>query len=159
MVQARFSAPAGTKRRLMLLLVIAVFVAVYPIRFDLQFFRPELIALWSFTLGYVYGYRTPLVWLLVIGLVQSVLEGSIFGAHSLALIFIAASTASVSQRLRGGSEAQRVLWLLLMVVVHQGLMGWIAMIAGKPPSSLFTLLVPAVVTALAWLPIRRWLQL
>lgn len=156
---ARFSVPFGTKRRLIYLLIVGLLVLVIPISFDYSFLRPELIPLWVFLIAYIYSYKMSLALVLLIGLIQGIIEGAIWGAHALALIFIAMSTVNVSRRLRGGSMAQRLAWVFLMVAAQQGLLSWISLMADLPSLSVSEIIVPALLTACLWLPISRWFRL
>lgn len=155
----RFAVPQGTKKRLVYLLVLAVVAVVLPIPFALSFLRPELIALWVLFIAYIYSYQVSLILVFFLGLAQGFVEGAVFGAHALALIFIAVSTANVARRLRGGSEVQRLLWVILMVASHQGLLSWIFLIADRPSASVANIVIPALLTAAFWMPLSRWLKL
>lgn len=137
----------------LILLIASLFagllVAVMPLASKFSLLRPELVCLlviyWIMAapqhLGVAYAW--------MIGLLQDIVEGTIWGGHALALSVIAYICLVSYQRIRSYVIWHQAVWIFILVGTHQVIVNWVQGMAGYH-GSVYLLLVPAVVSALCW---------
>jgi rod shape-determining protein MreD len=132
--------------------LVALLVAVFPLPQELAVLRPELICL---LVLYWVMFAPELVGVTVAffaGLLQDIVEGTVWGAHAVALALLAYICLASYQRIRNYSEWHQALWIFVFVGTHQVLVNWAQGLAGYQASIAY-MLVPTVITALCWPPL------
>lgn len=127
----------------------ALLVAIYPFSQPLAWLRPALVCL--LVIFWVLWTPRPLgvgaAWL--IGLLQDVLEGNVWGAHAVGLAVVAYICLVSYRRLRSYSLSQQTFWVMVFVGVHQLVVNWIQGVGGASvPAS--HVLGSTLVSALCW---------
>ena len=129
--------------------LISLLLMIYPLSPQLQWFRPEWVALlviyWTIKLPLQVSL-TP-IWLL--GLFLDVLEGSLLGLHALALMGVVYVCLLTYQRFQNYVLWHQSLLVFVMVGIHQLVDNWVHSLSGSAAQSLIFLL-PALISALAW---------
>jgi rod shape-determining protein MreD len=127
----------------------ALLVAVFPIARDYSLLRPELVCL---VILYWVMYAPEHMGVSVAfftGWLQDIVEGSIWGAHALALAILAYIGLVSYQRIRNYSVWHQALWVVVLVGSHQVLVNWVQGLAGYQ-SPVAYMLVPTIISALCW---------
>lgn len=128
---------------------ISLLVAIYPLPAALSVYRPELMCLvviyWVLHKPNHIGVGV--AW--CIGLLQDVVEGSVWGGHALALAFVAYICIAAYRRLRSYSLSQQTFWVFVFVGIHQLVVNWIQSLDGYG-SPAWHMLMSALVTAVLW---------
>ncbi len=130
-------------------LITGLLIAVMPLASQFSLLRPELVCLlviyWVMSapqhLGVAYAW--------VVGLLQDIIEGTVWGGHALALSVIAYICLVSYQRIRSYAIWHQAVWVFIFVGTHQVIVNWVQGLAGYH-GSVYLLLVPAVVSALCW---------
>ncbi len=130
-------------------LLIAMLVAIAPFAPEYQVLRPELVCLlviyWVVSvpqhLGISFAFLT--------GLVQDLVEQSIWGAHALALSIVAYICVSSYQRIKSYSIWHQTAWVSVLVGLHQLVVNWMQSLAGYR-SSTISLLASVIISTLLW---------
>lgn len=129
--------------------VVALVLAVFPLPPHYAWFRPELLALvciyWALFTPFKFGVVS--AWCL--GLVQDVVVGGVWGAHAIGLAFIVYLCLSAYQRLRSYGLFQQMLWVFVMIGIHQVFVNWIEGLNGYN-APVIMIVLPSLVTALCW---------
>lgn len=137
---------------LLLLLVslfVSLLVAIYPLPSSLSVYRPELVSL---VVIYWVLYKpnhigVGIAW--CVGLLQDIVEDSVWGGHALALAFVAYICLMSYRRLRSYSLSQQTFWIFVFVGIHQLFVNWIQSLDGYgSPARYMT--ISALVTAAFW---------
>lgn len=143
---------AHTWPYLLLLLIsvfISVLVAIYPLPPALAVYRPELLCLvviyW--VLHNPQHVGVGIAWCL--GLLQDVIEGSVWGGHALALAFVAYICLMSYRRLRSYSLSQQTFWVFVFVGIHQLFDSWVQSLDGYG-SPVRHIALSAFATAALW---------
>lgn len=145
MVNSRFYS-AGV---LALSLVLALLISVYPLSPQLSSLRPELVCL-LLIFGVLYSpHRIGIGLAWVIGLVQDVVHDSVWGAHALALAFVAYICLNSYRRLRSYTVLQQAFWVFVFVGIHQLFISWMQGLNGYSAPVQY-LLLSNLITALLW---------
>jgi rod shape-determining protein MreD len=125
---------------------------LFPLAPNYQMLRPELVCLlliyWVMSVPQHIG----VTFAFFVGLVQGVLEQSVWGAHAFALASVAFFCAGAYKRIRNYGLWQQVLWVFILVGVHQVLVNLILSFMGyqaRPGQ----LLSSIVISALFWPPL------
>lgn len=131
------------------MLCLALLAALFPMSFHTSTFRPEWVCL---IVTYALLYRPEYMgigraW--VVGLVQDILEGAVWGAHAIALAFLAYICILSYRRLRSYPLYQQCAWVFILVGVHQIFVNWIQGLAGYDAPSRI-ILVSSITSALVW---------
>lgn len=130
-------------------LFFALLAAVFPVPWDYALLRPELVCL---VILYWVMYAPEHVGVSVAfftGWLQDVVEGSIWGAHALALAILAYIGLVSYQRIRNYSVWHQALWIVVLVGSHQVLVNWVQGLAGYQVPVVY-MLVPTIISALCW---------
>ncbi|WP_075187301.1 rod shape-determining protein MreD [Teredinibacter haidensis] len=134
---------------LVISLLIGLLIAVFPLPTDIAYLRPEvvcmLVAYWVMQspqhLGMFFAWS--------VGLVQDIVEATVWGAHALALTLLAYICLMSYQRIRNYSVWHQSMWIFILVGTHQVVVNWVQGIAGyRSPTQL--LLLPTIMSALCW---------
>lgn len=130
-------------------LLLALLVAVYPLSPQWSVYRPELICLiviyWVLHTPHQLGVG--LAWL--VGLLQDVVEDSVWGGHALALALVAYICLMSYRRLRSYSLSQQTFWIFVFVGIHQLFVNWIQGLGGYSGPARF-MVISALVSAVCW---------
>lgn len=127
----------------------ALLVAIYPLPAGLSVFRPEVVCL---VIIYWVLHRPEHVGVGVawcVGLVQDIVEDSVWGGHAMALAFVAYICLTSYRRLRSYSISQQTFWVFVFVGVHQLFVNWIQGLDGYGSPVLY-MTASAFVTAALW---------
>ncbi len=130
-------------------LLIALLLAVFPLPLSWAWFRPAFVALvviyWSIVLPQ--NFSVGAAW--AVGIVQDVVEYSVLGQHALALMAVAYVCHLSYQRIRNYALWQQSAWVFILVGIHQLFWNWVYSLGGlaASPSSF---LIPALSSALVW---------
>lgn len=140
----------GHNRWLILLALIgALTLAVYPLPLDWRWWRPEFVLLvvlyWVFTLPE--HTSLTLVWLL--GLAQDLVEGAPLGQNALALVVVTYIALQSYRRVGNYALWQQACWIFLLVGIAQLTGNWVYSLSGGDISGL-QFLYPALTSALLW---------
>lgn len=140
-------------------LLVSLLLAVFPLPQWLDYLRPHfpllVIAYWALALPQRYGTWTG--WLL--GLVFDVLRASPLGAHALAFAVAGFAASRISARLKVYPAVQQALAIALLAGLSLMLLRQVGRFGGVIPPGLFTgLLLPAIATGLAWVPVQGLLE-
>lgn len=134
---------------ILLTLLMAAVLAVLPMGFTLNWWRPEWVALvmvyWTIALPHRVGLFTALC----VGLCMDVLEGTLIGQHMLALGVIVTLSRVLYQRLRVFTLPQQALIVFVLIGIHQLIVQWVHNFEGAGADS-FAFLLPAVTSGLLW---------
>lgn len=129
--------------------LVALLVAVFPLPYAYAALRPELVCLlilyWVMFAPEYVGVSVAFF----VGLLQDVVEGTVWGAHALALAVLAYICLVSYQRIRSYSLWHQALWVFVLVGTHQVLVNWVQGLAGyhAPVSQM---LIPTIISALCW---------
>lgn len=127
----------------------ALLVAIYPLPPTWSVYRPELVCLLViyWVLHKPHHIGVGIAW--CIGLVQDIVEDSVWGGHALALAFIAYVCLMSYRRLRSYSLSQQTFWIFVFVGIHQLFVNWMQGLDGYG-SPAWYMTVSAFVTAACW---------
>lgn len=133
-------------------------LAIFPWPLLLQVCRPEIVCLvvlyWVLVspghFGIAFGFS--------IGLLQSVIEAGVWGAHALGLIVAVYLLERFRQRVANAALWEQSLLITIFVLVHQVLVAWMSYLFAYPVSFLVILCTsifsgifwPALFVALNW---------
>ena len=130
-------------------LILSLLVAIYPLPPAWAAFRPELVCLvviyWVLHKPSHIGVG--IAW--SVGLVQDVVEDSVWGGHALALAFVAYICLMSYRRIRSYSLSQQTFWVFVFVGIHQLFVNWIQGMDGYGSPARF-MTISAFVTAVIW---------
>lgn len=130
-------------------ILLGLLIAVYPISPELSSIRPEIICLlviyWVTNLPQHVG----IVYAWCIGFFQDIVEGTVWGAHAMALAIVAYICVMAYQRIKNYSVWHQTIWIFVLVGFHQVNVNWIQSMAGYHSSTLCLILSTAV-SALCW---------
>ena len=120
-------------------LFLSLVLAIFPWPLFLQMCRPEIVCLvvlyWVLLspnyFGITFGFS--------IGLLQSVIEAGIWGAHALALTVAVYLLERFRQRVTNASLWEQSLLITILVFVHQVLVAWMSYLFAYPVSFLVIL--------------------
>lgn len=139
----------GNRWLMLLSVLLALLLAVYPLPGVGPWLRPEFVVLlaiyWVMVLPQLAG--PGLIWL--VGLFQDVVEGAVLGQHAFALVVIAYVCQLSYQRLRNYALWRQAALVFVLVGIHQLLGNWVYSLSGGATKSLMFLL-PAFTSALCW---------
>ncbi len=143
------SSRTGLYVLLVITIVFGLLVAIFPLSSNVASIRPELLCLiviyWVTTTSQQFGVL--FAWL--VGLIQGVLEGVVWGGHALALAIVAYICLAAYQRIKNYSIWHQTLWIFVLVGFHQVMHNWVQSLAGYKASPV-SLILSAIVTALCW---------
>lgn len=138
-------------------LLLAMVLALMPVRLPLAWLRPEWTALvllyWAIALPERVGVFTAAS----VGLVEDVLEGALLGQNMLALSLMVLLAHLLYERLRVFSGLQQSLMVFVLIGMHQLLCQWVQTLEGAGAASALFLL-PALSSALLWPPLMLALR-
>lgn len=130
-------------------LLMALLVAIYPLPPAWSAYRPELVSLlviyWILHKPDQMGVGV--AW--CIGLIQDIVEDSVWGGHALALAFVAYVCLMSYRRLRSYSLSQQTFWVFVFVGIHQLFVNWMQGLDGYGSSARY-MTISALVTAACW---------
>ena len=133
----------------MLSLLLALLVAIYPLSPQWSVYRPELLCLiviyWVLHSPHQFGVG--IAWF--VGLVQDVIEDSVWGAHAIALALVAYVCLMSYRRLRSYAVTQQAFWIFVFVGVHQLFVNWLQGLNGYGGPARF-MVISAAVSAACW---------
>lgn len=134
---------------LLVSLVISLLVAIYPLPPSWAAYRPELLCL---VVIYWVLHRPDQVGVGIawgVGLIQDIVEDSVWGGHALALAFVAYVCLMSYRRLRSYSLSQQTFWVFVFVGIHQLFVNWMQGLDGYGSPARF-MTISALVTAAFW---------
>lgn len=134
---------------LFLSLFLSLVLAVFPWSSSLQEYRPEIVCLvvlyWVFCLPNHLG----VTFAFSIGLLQSVIEGGIWGAHALGLAVAVYCLERFRHRVTNAALWEQSLLIGAFVLVHQILVAWMNYLIGYP-ITLSSIVCTALFSGLFW---------
>lgn len=137
--------------------LIALVLMVYPLALDWRWLRPELLCLlaiyWVLRFPQMFGVGMAFV----LGLVQDIVQGSLLGQHALALVITIYITQLSIHRLRTYGTVQQIMWVFLLVAIHELFLYWVSMLLGRE-ALLAYFWAPALVSAIIWPALRLGLD-
>jgi rod shape-determining protein MreD len=136
-----------------LTVLLALLIAVFPLPQGFGLLRPEVVCLLILYWVMQAPEQVGISLAFMVGLLQDVVEGSIWGAHAIALAVLAYICLVSYQRIRNYSVWHQTLWVFVLVGTHQVLVNWVQGLAGYHAPVAY-MLVPTVITALCW-PLLR----
>ena len=129
---------------------IAYLLAIVPFPEWAMNFRPEWVPMvliyWVMALPYRIGIGS--AWMA--GLILDILEGSVMGLNSMALVIIAYVTLSLHLRLRMFSSLQQAGLVLALVGLSLMLSNWLQIMTGQTVASNLMFLMAALTSAVIW---------
>ncbi|HAJ75431.1 MAG TPA: rod shape-determining protein MreD [Gammaproteobacteria bacterium] len=129
---------------------IAYLLAIVPFPEWAMNFRPEWVPMvliyWVMALPYRIGIGS--AWMA--GLILDILEGSVMGLNSMALVIIAYVTLSLHLRLRMFSSLQQAGLVLALVGLSLMLSNWLQIMTGQTVTSNLMFLMAALTSAVIW---------
>lgn len=132
-------------------LLVALLLAVYPLNQPLAWFRPDWMVLvviyWSVYRPHTLGVGS--AWLL--GLMHDIVVGGVWGAHALALAFVAYICSKSYRRLRTYGLVQQTFWVFVFVGVHHVFVNWVQSFSGYSASA--ALMLASMLTGAACWPV------
>ncbi|WHI48335.1 rod shape-determining protein MreD [Microbulbifer sp. JMSA004] len=138
-------------------ILLSLLLAVMPLPQQWLWFRPAfpalLVIFWITRMPQSFGVG--FAW--VIGIFQDLATGASLGTHALALSVLAYFSLLTYQRTRAFNPAQQLLWVFVLVGIHQVVGNWVHGLEGKSVPGL-TFLWPALTTALLWPWVTPWLR-
>ena len=138
-------------------LILGMLVNVMPLPPSLLALRPEFVCLavlyWVVSMPQHMGVF--FAW--SVGFFQDIVEGTVWGAHGLALTLLAYICLLSWQQIRNYSVWHQSIWVFVLVGTHQVIVSWVQSLAGYN-SAIHHILLPAVVSALIWPAIFNSLQ-
>lgn len=127
----------------------AFLFAVFPLPRDYSLLRPEVVCLLVLYWVMFNPEQIGVTLAFVVGVLQDVVEGVVWGAHAVALAVLAYICLVSYQRIRNYSVWHQALWVFVLVGTHQVLVNWIQGLAGyQVPVA--HMLIPTMVSALCW---------
>ena len=131
------------------LFFIALLIAIFPLSTEYRLLRPEMVCVlliyWIiFTPG-----RVGLLYAAGLGLIQDVLEGSVWGAHMMALVVVSYVCTLSYRRIQSYSTWHQSLWVFILIGMHQSVANWIQNLQGYG-NDVVALVVSTVVSAFCW---------
>ncbi|MAN53274.1 MULTISPECIES: rod shape-determining protein MreD [Marinimicrobium] len=140
----------GHNRWLVLVaLLLALTLAVYPLPLDWRWWRPEFVMLvvvyWVFTLP----DHVSLTQVALLGLIQDLVEGTPLGQHALGLVIVTYIALQSYRRFGNYALWQQACWVFVLVGIAQMTSNWVHSLAGGHVSGL-QFLYPALVSAVLW---------
>lgn len=130
-------------------LVIALMLSVFPLPLSWAWFRPAFVALvviyWAIVFPQHFGVGA--AW--IVGLIQDVVEYGVLGQHALALMAVVYVCQLSYQRIRNYALWQQSAWVFVLVGIHQLFWNWVVSLGGSAASPGY-FLIPALVSALVW---------
>ena len=129
--------------------LVALLVAVYPLSYQFSVFRPELVCLLTIYWVTQFPLKIGMGFAAFIGLLQDIIEGSIWGGHMLALTIIAYICLLSYQRIKNYSIWHQSFWMFVLVGIHQIVINWVQGLAGyrsDTPDMVFSI----TISALCW---------
>ena len=139
-------------------LFISLMLAIFPLPFSVAWYRPDWVVLlviyWAVyrpsSMGVGYAW--------LIGLLQDVFVDGVWGAHALALSFIAYICSKAYRRLRTYSLSQQTFWVFVFVGIHHVFVNWVQSFTGfsaKPHLMFASVLTGAACWPILVLLLRR----
>lgn len=140
-------------------LLASLLLAVFPLPDALDYLRPHfpllVLAYWALMLPQRYGTWTG--WWL--GLIFDVLRATPLGAHALAFAVAGFAASRISARLKVYPAVQQALAVALLAGLSLMLLRLLGRFTGMTPPGLFSgLLLPVLMTGLAWVPAQVLLE-
>lgn len=129
--------------------LVALLVAVFPLPYGYASLRPEMVCLLVLYWVMYAPEHVGVFMAFAIGLLQDVVEGTVWGAHALALTVLAYICLVSYQRIRSYSLWHQTLWVFVLVGTHQVLVNWVQGLAGYH-AGVSQMLLPTVFSALCW---------
>lgn len=148
----------ATLMLMLLSLVLALVLAVAPLPDFMLGARPLWLALVLAYWAFVLPQRFSLLGAWLVGLLQDVLYGSVFGLNALFVLFVVVAVMQFRQRLHMFPFWQQSIFFLLVFSLGQFVLFWPGWLSGEQ-ALMADRLLPALVSALLWPWIYTLLQL
>ncbi len=130
-------------------MLLALLVAIVALPKQYMWLRPEAVCLvmlyWALYTPQYLGVCS--AWCL--GLAQDVVEGSVWGAHALALSLVAYIAQVSYQRLCAYAIWQQCFWVFVLVGLHQIFVNWMQGLDGFA-GPIHLVMLPTIISALCW---------
>jgi rod shape-determining protein MreD len=130
-------------------IILALFFSIFPKPTVLSVLQPELVCLFVIYWVFSVPQHLGLSFAVIVGLIQDLVEQSIWGGHSIALAVTAYICLTSYQRFISYGVWHQSLWVFVLVGVHQILASWVKGLLGYQ-TPVFILILPVIVTALLW---------
>lgn len=124
-------------------------LAIFPLPRELFWWRPEFIPLLLIYWLLVFPEQVSIIWVFVIGCLLDILTGTALGQHALSMLVICYVCFLSYQRMRQYSVWQQVIFVFVLVGLHQLVGNWVHSLQGGVAPSL-SFLLPALTSALLW---------
>ncbi len=134
---------------ILLSLLVAMLLNVYPLPLEWRWWRPDFVLIVVIYWMYLLPLNISLLALCVLGLILDALEGVPFGQHGLALVILAYVCLLTYQRVRNYSIWQQSFWVLMLVALAQLADNWVQAMSGRPVPGL-EFIFPAFASACFW---------
>ena len=128
---------------------LAMLFNIYPLPAFLSYLRPESLCLLVMYWVLVAPQRLGIAFAFSVGLLQSLVESSIWGGYSLALCAIVYLCLKFQTRLRNYSLVHQSLWVFIWIFVHQVIVSWVQGLAGYE-ISFWHQVASALLSATCW---------
>lgn len=150
--------PGNASWVIVLSLLVAELMNVFPLPLWAQWGRPEMVALVLIYWVIAVPERVGIIIAWLVGLTQDIVEGAPLGQNALALAVLAYLALLLYQRLRMYTPLQQAGVIFMLVGLNQILCNWVQTLTGAvTPDMLF--LLPALVSALIWPLLSEFLRL
>jgi len=103
----------------------SLLLAIYPLSPTLSVIRPEFLCITVIYWVVTQPHRVGIFAAWCLGLLQDMVTDCVWGAHALALAFIAYFCLNAYRRLRNYSLTHQTLWVFIFVGIHQLFVNWI----------------------------------
>ncbi|WNO09575.1 rod shape-determining protein MreD [Teredinibacter sp. KSP-S5-2] len=129
--------------------LVGLLAAIFPLSSSLKPLRPELLCLLVIYWVIWAPQKVGILYAWLVGLVQDIVEGVVWGGHAMALALVAYVCVVSYQRIRSYSVWHQSLWVFVLVGVHQVVVNWIQGLAGYH-SPAQVLLLSILSSAMFW---------
>ncbi len=129
--------------------LLALLLHVMPLPSHYALLRPEFLVLLCVFWSVYSPYRFGVVYAWGLGLIYDIVVTGVWGAHAMGLAFIAYICLCAYQRLRSYQLGQQMLWVFILVGIHQVFVNWVHGLAGYH-IPLEMIILPTLVTSLCW---------
>lgn len=127
----------------------ALLVNIYPLPPGLAWYRPQLLCLvvvfWLLHRPYHFGMLA--AWL--VGLLQDIVTFGVWGGHAFALVIVAYICQMSYRRLLSYSLTQQTVWIFVFIGIYQVFSNWMQGLMGYAIPTRY-ILVSTLITALFW---------
>lgn len=143
------NSPRLTHGLILFTVLFGLLFAVFPLPEQASALRPEFICLlviyWVTNMPQYVG----IFYAWCIGLFQDMVEGTVWGAHAMALAIVAYICIMAYQRIKNYSVWHQTMWVFVLVGFHQVIVNWVQSMASYHSDTL-CLIISTLVSAVFW---------